>query len=594
MWIDGNPVGTATYSPEDNKLRLYPFSRLDAELYKRVKEAGFSWAPKQELFVAPMWTPARRDLLLELCGEIGDEDTSLVDRAEERAERFEDFSDARESDAQRAYDAVSELANGIPLGQPILVGHHSERRARKDAERIKSGMSKAVSMWETSKYWADRAKGAIHHAKYKERPDVRARRIKGLEADKRKQEKAKKQAESLLAFWSKPGLTKAQAMSVANYDHIHRCFTLAEYPRELPASQYEGSMSLWSALDKDIVTPEQAAQIAMEAHPKTIDWCNQWIDHYTNRIEYEKAMLGEQGGTVADRVKPEKGGACKCWVDRGHWIEIQKVNKVSVTVLDNWGNGGADFTRTIPFDKLTAVMSKEDYDAYKAGLNEAAQKHDLAVAEESARRSAEFRESVKAEENSVFGQMKESLRQGVQVVSAPQLFPTPIELAKRMVKLANVKPGERVLEPSAGTGNLLDPVRDAFTGMDCGKIVAVEINHSLASNLRQKRDKTLYANDDNFKIVQADFLKCNGDLGTFDRIVMNPPFENGSDIKHIQHAISFLKPGGRLVALCANGPRQREKLVPLASEWEDLPQGTFASQGTGVNVALLVIDKEED
>ena len=46
---------SATYSPEDNKLRLYSTSRLDAELYARVKEAGFIFAPKQDLFVAPMW-----------------------------------------------------------------------------------------------------------------------------------------------------------------------------------------------------------------------------------------------------------------------------------------------------------------------------------------------------------------------------------------------------------------------------------------------------------------------------------------------------------------------------------------------------------
>jgi hypothetical protein len=50
---------TATYSPEDNKLRLSATSRLDAETYARVKAAGSSWAPKQEIFVAPMWTPAR-------------------------------------------------------------------------------------------------------------------------------------------------------------------------------------------------------------------------------------------------------------------------------------------------------------------------------------------------------------------------------------------------------------------------------------------------------------------------------------------------------------------------------------------------------
>jgi 16S rRNA G1207 methylase RsmC len=41
---------------------------------------------------------------------------------------------------------------------------------------------------------------------------------------------------------------------------------------------------------------------------------------------------------------------------------------------------------------------------------------------------------------------------------------------------------------------------------------------------------------------------------------MNPPFANGDDIKHITHALKMLNPGGRLVAICANGPRQNDKL----------------------------------
>ena len=85
---------TATYSPEDNKLRLYSTTRLDSETYARVKAAGFIWAPKQDLFVAPMWTPSREDLLIELAGEIEDEDRSLVDRAEERADRFSDYKES--------------------------------------------------------------------------------------------------------------------------------------------------------------------------------------------------------------------------------------------------------------------------------------------------------------------------------------------------------------------------------------------------------------------------------------------------------------------------------------------------------------------
>ena len=108
-----------TYSPEDNKLRLYSLTRLDAETYQRVRAAGFIWAPKQELFVAPMWTPEREDLLIELCGEIGDEDTSLVERAEERAERFEEYSDKRAEDADRAQKAVKSITDFIPMGQPM-------------------------------------------------------------------------------------------------------------------------------------------------------------------------------------------------------------------------------------------------------------------------------------------------------------------------------------------------------------------------------------------------------------------------------------------------------------------------------------------
>lgn len=50
----------ATYSPEDDKIRIYPAHRLDAVDYQRVKGCGFSWAPKQECFYA-VWSPRRED-----------------------------------------------------------------------------------------------------------------------------------------------------------------------------------------------------------------------------------------------------------------------------------------------------------------------------------------------------------------------------------------------------------------------------------------------------------------------------------------------------------------------------------------------------
>jgi protein-L-isoaspartate O-methyltransferase len=561
---------TATYSPDDNKLRLYPAARLDAETYARVKAAGFGWAPKQELFVAPMWTPGREDLLLDLAGEIGDEDTSLTERAEQRANRFEQYSENRLGDANGARAAVAAIADGIPLGQPILVGHHSERHARKDAERIENGMRRAVRMWETSKYWTSRAAGAIRAAKYKERPGVRARRIKGLEADARKQERAKAHAQRFVGIWTKRGLTLEEARTIANHDWINLPPT--------PEKPY--GTTLYSALADNVLTAEQAREVAVRAHQAVIATCDRWLAHIGNRLEYERAMVAESGGTAADKTGPEVGGACKCWAGpRGGWSHIVKVNKVSVSVLDNWGNGGGNFKRTVPFDKLAAVMTRAEVEEKRAAglLVETQDKTGFHLLDAP---PPVPRTSQPAGDQPAFEAMRDAVKAGVKVVAVPDLFPTPADLAARMVELAEIEAGQRVLEPSAGTGRLVDAL-DAVPDVT---VVAVEVSNTLSDNLRIRSQTRT-------DVRCADFLLSDGDLGQFDRIVMNPPFGRGQDIAHIKHALTMLAPGGRLVALCANGPRQSEQLEPLADSWEVLPPGTFKESGTDVSVVLLTMSR---
>lgn len=619
--MNNKTLGMATYSPEDNKLRFYPDARLSTEDYARAKDAGFKWAPAQKLFVAPMWTPSREDLLIEWCGEIGDEDKSLVERSEERAERFEDYSDKRKADADNARAAVESICEHIPLGQPILVGHHSERRARKDAERIENGMRKAVKMWETSQYWQQRAKSAISHAKYKERPDVRARRIKTLEAEKRKQERNKAEAERALKFWrggfiltnKETGEKKPFEITEANRERICKFLGGADYEvgrfnvvQKPGGASWEG-WSPWDVLRPDgeryaacpSCTVEQCREAAERAFPPLVEHYNRWIAHYENRLAYEQAMLQADGGTATDKTGPEKGGAVKCWASvRGCWSYIQKVNKVSVTVLDNWGNGGGNFTRTIPFDKCFAIMTAAQVEeARRAGrLVETSCKTGFGLCgDDTAKKATEtpdqrhdrqHTEAVAGKQETTdkadFDAMKQSLKAGVQVVGAPQLFPTPPAIAADMVEAAQIESGHRILEPSAGTGNLLRALADGIEDDNLASVVAVELNLRLAESLR--------AGFPNTDVRSGDFLQQNGELGTFDRIVMNPPFENGADIKHILHARHMLNPGGKLVALCANGPRQQEQLLPLADQWTDLPQGSFSEQGTNVNVAMLVIN----
>lgn len=589
---------TATYSPEDNKLRLYTSSRLDAETYKRVRAAGFIWAPKQDLFVAPMWTPQREDLLVELAGEIGDEDTSLVDRAEQRAERFEDYSEKRAADADRAHQAVNAIADGIPLGQPILVGHHSERHARRDAEKIENGMRRAVKAWETSKYWTERAAGAIGHAKYKELPTVRARRIKTIESDLRRQQRTTSRAEARLGVWFKlhePDSLKRKDGAPTTF--LERAKYLANVD--------QGSYDIWRGLTDGTMTPEEAQRWKLAAAANDIAWAARWIAHYENRLAYERAMLAESGyvpppkpKTKADLPLLNYAGAC-AYRNPYHRSEIVRAEAVGMTRAE-WAAIGADYKGTRVSECGThRLRTGLIGQAGKRGLcvvyltdskqhaRPAAAEIEAKAAEENAAREAAANRRVVAAASAparskpvptVFDDMKESLRAGVQTVSAPQLFPTPAGIAAQMIEAADIQAGHRVLEPSAGTGVLGEAARVAG-----GVTTLVEVAYALADRLRLRFDD----------VRQADFLTCNGDLGKFDRVVMNPPFSNGDDIRHILHARTFLKPGGRLVALCANGPRQQEKLRPLASSWEDLPEGSFKEAGTGVRVALLTIDAEQ-
>jgi len=635
--VDGAAVnlGDATYSPDDNKLRMTPFARLDRETYQRMRDAGFVWAPKQEIFVAPMWTPARVDLLVELCGEIADEDTTLNERAEERAERFEGYQEARMNDYHNAHDSVKRIAEHIPFGQPILIGHHSERRARKDAERIENDMRRAVKAFETAGYWQQRAAGALAHAKHKERPDVRARRIKKLESDLRQKQRSVADVRARLAAWTAV-TSHAQAWSLA-------CNSSGSET----VAKREGSAFGWSAYD--VLQPEDkryAACPAMawedvrrirlescERYLRDDGYAARWIEHYENRLAYERAMLAETG-----YIEPPKR-ATKAVLPLLNYPGIVRVRNPYQNRIDEFEAvpmTRAEFSEIHADYKGTRISEDGTHRVRSAMVGAATGRRGLAVvflidskqhtkpgagpvetreqqetqariekAQAENERRTKARKQVLAHNRAVIDgtatagaapspalpadveAMRDTLRAGVQIVTAPQLFPTPRAVAERMAELAQIEPSQSVLEPSAGTGALIAALPAGV------RVHAIEKQHALAIRLAQLYPAAV--------VSSADFLCCdpstlvsriNGDPihpGQFDAVVLNPPFENATDIAHILRALEFVRPGGRLVALCANGPRQNERLRPIAEQWEDLPAGTF--EGTNVRAALLVITK---
>jgi len=592
-----------TYDPEDNKLRLRASAYLPKEIYDKVSAQGFRWASKQNLFVAPMWTPSREAFLIKMAGTIEDEDTSLADRAEQRAERFTGYKENRERDAENAKQEAEYLAGGS-VDQPIILGRQNARQAEKLEQKIKNKMAHSVKMWETSEYWVSRAKGCISSANYKAQPEVRARRIKKIEAHKRKEERQQAKHKNALALWDKK-LTPRIALAITGvYEfRVSMCFPLDKYPRSKDKNQSQESMDLYYALRDEIISPEQARDLSKPAHNRSIARAQRWIDHYNHRLLYEKTLLDASSYVAPVKVKSKK-----------QTLPLLNYKTKSITSPSRFHAGQFDtykqyemskaLYRKIPTDCKWTVIVENSHKAricqayYVENNQEKTRWGTVAIflTDSKVHKKPEpiqdepptptpprpeplANRGYTPKPETEYDRMKETLKNGgVKVEVADQLFPTPKTIAEKVIEYADIEEGHTVLEPSAGAGSLLDAITTTGTQ---AKLTAVEINFHLCNRLKERFEDVRY----------ADFLSLNGDLGQFDRVVMNPPFKNGEDIKHINHALDHLKPGGRLVAICANGPRQQKAFMDQAEYWEDLPEGSFKNQGTNINTALMVLVK---
>lgn len=172
-------------------------------------------------------------------------------------------------------------------------------------------------------------------------------------------------------------------------------------------------------------------------------------------------------------------------------------------------------------------------------------------------------------------------------------FPTPDDAADTIIADAYLyrapdKPPLRVLEPSAGTGQLARRCVEKGAIVDC-----VEVQPQLADQLQAYG---IYN-----RVTCADFLVTTPDPDRlYDRIVMNPPFDLERDVDHVVHALDFLAPNGLLVAIMSAGTEFRETkkaarfrthMNRLNARWRDLPAGSFASVGTYVNTLYVSVWK---
>lgn len=277
----------ATYSPEDNKLRIYDLTgeRVPHEDYARLKSAGFVWAPIQKLFVAPSWSPEREDLCIQFAGEIEREESTVAERAEAKSLRLDALASKRATESDAYSRAAHRLLECMVAGQPILVGHHSERKHRKAIEQADRQQEKAIAAADAVSYWMYRATGVERHANRKNKSDVRERRIKVLLAELRDHQRYFNHAAMVLGLWEliKSKDEEKRASLARKYSGI-QIVTGPTCSHELYRKLYNDEISVDDFIESCI----QSAEAMLSNSGKY-----RWLQHVLNRLAYERSELGE-------------------------------------------------------------------------------------------------------------------------------------------------------------------------------------------------------------------------------------------------------------------------------------------------------------
>ena len=180
-----------------------------------------------------------------------------------------------------------------------------------------------------------------------------------------------------------------------------------------------------------------------------------------------------------------------------------------------------------------------------------------------------------------------------------QQFSTPLPLAYAALQAAAIRPGDVVLEPSAGTGMLAVMAQCALGNSATGNLHLNEYAQTRARLLTQLFPEA---------VVTAFNAETIADRLRDVRptvVLMNPPFSatpgvdritRDADLRHVRSAASMLPPGGRLVTItsahCAPGDTVGRLDPPARCVFTMAIDGrAYARRGTGFDTRLTVLER---
>ena len=187
-----------------------------------------------------------------------------------------------------------------------------------------------------------------------------------------------------------------------------------------------------------------------------------------------------------------------------------------------------------------------------------------------------------------------------------QQFSTPLPLAYAALRAAAIRPGDVVLEPSAGTG-MLAVMAECALGSGAGNLHLNEIADSRRALLCRLFPEILVTGVNAENIAD----RLPGARPTV--VIMNPPFSatpgvhhirHDADLRHVRSAFSMLSPGGRLAAITS------ANCIPGDSGWNSafgrldpparvvftmvIDGRAYARRGTGFDTRLTVLDRADE
>ena len=142
-------------------------------------------------------------------------------RKENRIEHAENMASKKEAESTQLYLRSKEMASLIPMGQPILVVHHSERGDRNYRDKIHNTMGRSVAASNKAGYYADKAESIKNNdAIFSDDPEALQKLEEKLNGLKTNQE-FMKTANKLIKKGDREGFLKLPMATAAVWDELN-------------------------------------------------------------------------------------------------------------------------------------------------------------------------------------------------------------------------------------------------------------------------------------------------------------------------------------------------------------------------------------